>query len=134
MYNHLLFLSYWIINSLVLFMASLVIPSHEVVLGSWRFSGIESSIYVGFWLTFLIWVWWDFAIARKMNSYKKFVAVSYFLFVNIFCIFALSRFPDLTGLTLKNFWWAIIIGAVTTILQRIAWKLIVKKGSIFGWI
>lgn len=134
MYTHLLFFAYWIINSLVLFTASVIIPGNEVTLGSWRFSGIESAIYAGFWLTFLIWVWWDFAIARRLNSTKKFVAVSYFLFVNVFCIFALSRFPALTGLTLKSFWLAVILGVVTTTLQRLAWRRMVKKGSVFGWI
>lgn len=134
MYNHLLFFSYWIINSIVLFAASLVIPNHELVLGSWRFTGIEASIYSGFWLTFLIWVWWDFAIARKFNTYKKVAAFSFFFFVNVFSIWALSRFTYFTGLALLNLWWAIVIGFIAMILQRFAWRMIVKKGSVFGWI
>ena len=129
-----MFFAYWIINSIVLFTASLIIPNHALVLGSWRFSGIEASIYAGFWLTFLIWIWWDFAIARRFNSYKKFVAFSFFFMVNVSSILVLSRFSSVTGLVLLNFWWAFIIGIVTTVFQKVVWRLIVKKSSLFGWV
>jgi len=133
MYNHLLFFAYWLVNSLVLFVASIIIPNNELVLGSWRFSSLEASFYAGFCLTFLVWVWWDFAIARKLNSYKKFATFSFFFLVNISSIWVLSRFSYFSGLELINFWWAIAIGIITTLLQKLVWMLIVKKSSVFGW-
>ncbi|MBI2066376.1 hypothetical protein HYT60_02645, partial [Candidatus Woesebacteria bacterium] len=50
MYEHLLFLLYWFLNSLALYFLGLLFPG-SVVLGSWRLTAVEASIYAGFWLT-----------------------------------------------------------------------------------
>lgn len=126
MYNHLLFLSYWFVNTSVLFIAG-VLPGRNVILGDWRFNSFESSVYAGFWLTFLIWVSWDFAIARRFKLDKLPVTLGFFLFVNSISIWAVSRFSSVTGFVLVNFFWALVIGCVVTLLQRVVWKLIVKK-------
>jgi len=127
MYNHLLYLGYWLTNSIVLLLSTLV-TGNSVILGGDRFNTLEASIYAGFWLTFLIWVWWDFAIARKFKLDKGVIIFGFFLFVNIFSLVAVSRFHFFTGFELINYFWVLAIALLATILQRVAWKLIVNRG------
>ena len=122
-----MYFAYWVINSLVLYLANLLLPGN-VVLGNWRFSSIESSIYAGFWLTFLIWVFWDFEIAKKFNLKKKIVFFGFFLLVNSISIWVVSRFSNITGFALINYKWALIIGFIATIFQKLPWKFVGRKG------
>ena len=128
MYNHLLFLAYWFINSTVLFIARSLVPDNSIILGNWRFNSFESSIYAGFWLTFLIWVWWDFAIARKIKLDKTVITFGFFFLVNSISIWMVSRFSYMTGFGLTNYAWALAIGLTATLLQRVGWRLIVLRG------
>jgi len=123
MYNHLLYLAYWFINSAVLYAAGILIPA--VRLEDGRFSSIETAIYAGFWITFMIWVWWDFAIARKFlfnNTASFFV----FLIVNSISIWAVSRFYFFTGFILTDYVWALGLGVAATILQRMVRGMVVQ--------
>ncbi len=134
MYNHLLYIGYWIINSFLLYIASQSIPDNIVKLGSWRFNMLESSLYAGFCLTFLVWMWWDFALARRFNLNKKLFVFLFFIFVNSFSIWAISRFNYFTGVQVTSFVWIVAIGLAATVLQRLTRKLIVNKGSFVDWI
>lgn len=126
MYNHFLFLSYWLVNASVLFFAG-IIPGNNVVLGSWRFNSFEASAYAGFWLTFLVWLCWDFAMARQFKFDKKGITVGFFLIVNVVSVWAISRFYFVTGFELKNYVWALIIGLTATVFQRVAWRIVVTR-------
>ena len=126
MYNHLLYFAYWLINSSVLLIASSVIPNN-ITLGNWRFNGFESSLYAGFWITFLIWVCWDFAMARKFNLSKKMVSFGFFFIVNVVSIWAISRFSSITGFELIHYEWVLAIGFVSTILQKLLWTFFVPR-------
>ena len=127
MYNHLMYLAYWLINSSVLLIASSVIPDN-VTLGSWRFNGIESALYAGFWITFLIWIFCDFAMARKFNLSRKIVSFGFFFIVNSFSIWAVSMFSGITGFELIHYEWVLVIGFVVTILQKVIWVFFVPRG------
>ena len=126
MYNHLLYFTYWLINSLVIYIFGLMAPG-GVVLGNWRFSPIESSIYAGFWVTFLVWVLWDFAISRGVKFDTGIVTLGYFWSVNIFAFWLVSRFSQYFGLGIQSYLWAFAAGLVAYIVQRFAWRMIVKK-------
>ena len=127
MSNHLLYFGYWLVNSLLLFIASLVLPESVMKLGSWRFNSLESSLYAGFCITFLIWVWWDFALAHKFTLDNKMFAFAFFVFVNSFSILAVSTFSYFTGVEVISYIWIVIIGLVVTILQRVTRSFIVGK-------
>ena len=129
MYNHVLYIAYWAVNTTTLYVASLFLPKGTILLGSWRFNPFEASLYSGFWITFLIWAWWDFAVARRfqISSRNIVIVFAYFLFVNVFSLWAVSVFSSFTGFVLVNFQWALIIGAVTTVLQRVTFSFIVAR-------
>lgn len=127
MYNHTLYFYFWCTNALVLFASKYLIPDNIVVLGSWRFSSIESAIYAGFWITFIYWVWWDFAIQRSLSSDQKIVSFIIYSIVNSIAILGVSVFHGVFGFKLENYYWAGAIGFMTTLLQSFVWRMIVKR-------
>lgn len=128
MYNHLMYFAYWVINALVLYLASLIVPDSNIALGNWRFSNIESSIYAGFWLTFLIWIFWDFAIAKEFDLRNKTFSFIFFLLVNAMSIWIVSKFATVTGFGVINYQWILAISLVTTLLQKVPWKFVGPRG------
>lgn len=127
MYNHILYLSYWIFNSFLIYLGSEVLIIQDIQLGNSRLNSIESAIYSGFCLTFLVWIWWDFAIARKINLKKPYVTLLFFYCVNCFSLWVLSKFSHITGIAIESVAWILIFAIATTIAQRIVWKVIVGR-------
>lgn len=127
MYNHILYLAFWVANSCVLFLFGVADLKENIVLGNWRFNSFESAIYAGFWLTFLYWVWWDFGMVRGIKLKNKFVILAYFLFVNFFSVWAVSLFHYIFGFRINNQYWILPIGILLTIVQLFVWKNVVKR-------
>lgn len=125
--EHLLFLLYWLLNSLSISLLALLFPS-SVVLGNWRLLPLEGSIYAGFWVTFFIWTMWDFVLVRKVKLEPPLLRFLFFFFVNSLGIWIVSRYGEkYTGLGIVSFWWAFILGALVTLVQSVAWNLGGKK-------
>lgn len=126
MYEHLLFLFYWLLNSLSIYFLATVFPE-SVVLGNFRLTPFEASIYSGFWLTFFVWTMWDFVLVHKVKLEPFSIRTIFFFFVNSLGVWLTSRYSQYTGLGITNFWWAFFLGAVAYLLQSISWKLFGKK-------
>jgi hypothetical protein len=126
MYNHILYLTYWLINTFVLLVASSFL-GQNIVLGNWRFNDVESAVYAGFWITFIIWIWWDFAIARKFGLNNKYIVFAFFLFVNFFAVWAVSGLHDSIGFKKNDDFGVLIVALVITILQRIVRRFVIGK-------
>ena len=126
MYEHLLFLLYWLLNSLTLYLLGLIFPS-EVVLGNWRLVPFEAAIYAGFWLTFFVWSMWDFVLVHKVKLEPFSFRFLFFFFVNSLGIWLISRYSQYTGLGITSFGWAFFLGAVACLLQSAFWELFGKK-------
>lgn len=129
MYNHLLYFAYWLVNSIVLYFFGSMF-SQNIVLGNWRFNPIESAIYTGFWVTFFIWVLWDFAMSKGIKFDSSAVTFGYFFSANVFAFWIVSRFSQVAGFGITNYFWTFAIGLGAYIVQRIAWKLVVGKKSV----
>ena len=126
MYDHILFLLYWLLNSLTLYLLGLIFPS-EVVLGNFRLLPLEASIYAGFWLTFFIWTMWEYVLVRKVKVESFNLRIIFFFFVNSLGIWIISQYGKYTGLGLTSFWWVLVLGGVTDLLQGVAWNLFGKR-------
>ena len=126
MYEHLLFLLYWSLNSLALYFLGLLFPG-SVVLGTWRLTAAETAIYAGFWLTFFVWTMWEYVLFRKVKLEPFTLRFLFFLVVNSLGIWLVSRYAGYTGLGITSFWWAFALGAVTNLLQVVVWKLLGEK-------
>jgi hypothetical protein len=125
-YNHLLYFSYWLTNFLVLYIFGRAFPL-DVVLGNWRFGGVEAAAYGSFWVTFFVWVLWDFAMAKGVNLDSPIVNLGYFWSANFFAFWIVARFSQYAGVGITNYGWAMLLALGTYLAQRLAWKLIVKK-------
>lgn len=129
MYNHLLFFSYWVVNALVLWGFNSFFGG-DVVLGNWRFSILESVIYSGFWVTFLIWSFWDFALAKGMKFDNAPTTFGYFFLVNAFSFWLVSRFSEYAGFGITGWAWVFAIGVVAHLVQRLLRKVVVGKRTV----
>jgi hypothetical protein len=126
MYNHVLYLLYWLINILVMLLLS-VFSGSTVVLGSTRLTVFEAAVYAGFWLTFVVWVFWDLAIARGMKIVNQSRSYYYFLVVNLMGVWLVSRFSGYTGFSIESFSWALLLGVLVNAFQRAAFRLVAKS-------
>jgi hypothetical protein len=125
--EHLLFLLYWLLNSLAISLLGLIFPS-LVVLGNMRLVPLEASIYAGFWVTFFVWTMWDFVLVRKVDLEPFALRLLFFFSVNSLGIWIVSRYAEkYTGLGIVSFWWALILGGLITLLQIVSWKLVGKR-------
>lgn len=130
MYNHLLFLLYWLINIIVIYTLSLIFPS-SIILGNHRLIAFEASVYSGFWLTFFVWTMWDFVVFRGVKLEPAPLGFIYFLTVNVLGIWIVSRYSQYTGIGITSYAWAIVIGLVANTFQRLVWKMLVDKNKIY---
>lgn len=128
MYNHLLYFTYWLVNSAILYVFGVLFPGN-VILGNWRFNPIESAVYAGFWVTFFVWVLWDFAIAKGIRFDSATVTLGYFWAANIFAYWIVSRFSQIAGFGITNFLWAFAIGLAAYMVQRLGFRLIAGKNA-----
>lgn len=124
-YNHLLYLLYWLVNASVIFVLGWMFPG-QIALGVNKFVPLEAAIYSGFWLTFFVWSLWDFVIMRgvKLEGTPAFV---YFLMANFIGFWLLSYASRYTGLTSEG-WWILVLAVVANFGQRLAWRLVIKRG------
>ena len=132
MKKYLPFLSFWLLNSILLYLAELLLPSYYV-LGNFWLSGPAAMFWVGFWMTAILWA--AQPLAQKLNikiegPMRKF---AFFWFTNTIAIWTLARFAHLSGLGITAFYWAIFLGLVANVTQWALWtglekaKLVAKK-------
>lgn len=121
-----MFLVFWLVNSLLLYFAPLVLVG-MIVTGNARLAPFLASIISGFILTTAI------AVAQPVFTWLKIElkdewqwALVYF-FVNVLGLWVIARYADLTGVGLASAWVAVILGAVFNIAQWLAWKYLAKK-------
>ena len=132
MYNHLLYIAFWATNSLILILAS-AFAGDYVQLGGVRFNNIESGIYAGFWITFIVWAFWDFSMGRRYNLQKKYRSFLFFFLVNVFAYWAVSKFNNWVGYTLIDFTWVFVLALIATFFQRIIKKAMTKRSLNSAW-
>lgn len=126
MYEHLLFLFYWLLNSLVIYLFGAIFPE-AVVLGNFRLTSFEASIYAGFWLTFFVWTMWDFMLVHKVKLEPFSLRFLFFFFVNSLGVWLTSRYSQYTGLGIISSGWAFFLGVSAYLLQSASWELFGKK-------
>jgi len=132
LYNHVLYLVYWLVNSAALYLFSFVFTD-GVILGNYRFNPIESALYAGFWVTVFLWAMWDFVYARGAKLGSEAGTDLIFWGINSVAVWLVSRFSHIAGFGISSFLWAFILGGVVTFIQRLTWKMFVEKKSKSIW-
>ena len=118
--DHILYLGWWLVTSIVLYIISTV-SSGNVVLGTFKYTIGEAAVYAGFWATFLVWLFWDFAQARGWNLKGTFQTFVFFWILNIAAIWLVARFAPITGVGITSYVWAIIVAFVVDLAQTAVW-------------
>ena len=126
MYNHILYFSYWLVSFAVFYLTHWLFQE-DFVLGNWRLTALEAGIYASFWLVVFVWVIWDFLLSRKVELKDNLATWLYFWAVNAVGIWLLGKLSQILGLGIKSYLWAIGVGLVVNLAQRLAWKWVTKR-------
>jgi hypothetical protein len=126
MQSSIFFLLLWLVDFLSIHLLGLVFPN-MIVLGNWRFSGIEASIYAGFWLTFFVWMMGEYMTVREVEFKSSLPRFVFLFFINSLGVWIVSRYSQYAGLGITSFWWAFVLGGVTSTLQLVSWNVLEKK-------
>jgi hypothetical protein len=98
-----------------------------VVTGNFRFTALEASIYASFWLTFIVWMGWDFIFSRGIKYDTGTITWVYFWILNTLGIWLVARFAYTLGFGISNWVWAVTLGLIAVFLQKIARGFVVKR-------
>ena len=126
MYNHVLYFSYWLVSFAVFYLTHLFFPEN-FVLGNRKFVALEAGIYSSFWLVVFLWVIWDFLISRGVKFEQNLASFLYFWAVNAVGIWLVAKLSQLLGLGITSFLWAVGVGFIVNLLQRLVWKFVTKR-------
>lgn len=121
MYNHVLFIIYWIITATILYIIHIFYPT-SVVLGNHKFVTIEAAVYSAFWISFIMWTILDVFYSRGFRFRNLVLFLIAFLAANSVSIWMVARFAKLLGLGIVSYQWAFAMAAVITVAERIAWQ------------
>jgi uncharacterized membrane protein YvlD (DUF360 family) len=128
LYNHRLYLLYWLVNSVTIYLFSFLF-SGQIVLGNYKFTSIEAAIYAGFWITVFLWAMWDFVYARGVKMSSELSNIIFFWAINTVALWIVSRLSHILGFGMASFLWAFILGIIITLTQRLVWRTIVDRRS-----
>jgi hypothetical protein len=126
MQSQLLFFVFWLLDFLSVYLLRLVFPN-LVVLGNWRLTPLEASIYASFWLTFFVWMMGEYMTVREVEFRTSLPRFVFLFFINSLGVWIVSRYSQYAGLGITSYWWAFVLGGVTSILQLVSWKVLEKK-------
>lgn len=121
-----MFLVFWLVNSLLLYFAPLILVG-MIVTGNARLAPFLASIISGFILTTAIAVTQPVFGWLKIELKDEWQWALVYFFVNVLGLWVIARYADLTGVGLASAWVAVIFGAVANIVQWLAWKYLAKK-------
>jgi hypothetical protein len=116
---------YWATNTVVLLLANKLAPNN-LVLGNYKFGTTEAAIYAGFWMTFFLWTAWDWILAKGERLEGFWRILIFFWVINSLGVWLTSRLPQYTGFGISSYRWALTLGAVIDIAQRLVWRVIVN--------
>jgi len=78
-------------------------------------------------VTFFVWIFWDFMLAKKLK-FSQFLNFFWFWLANVMGIWLTARGSYFTGLGIRAYYMAIALGLFTNYGQRLARKLVLKNG------
>lgn len=120
------FLAFWIVNSLLLWLAALVYPAYYV-LGNARLGSYLAAVVAG-----LVWtavIWKAMALTQKLGIKDKEMLKQalFYLAVNFVTLWVVARFSALFGFGVSSYIWVLALAFVANLVQWGAWALTSKK-------
>ena len=121
MKKYLPFFSYFLINTVVLYLAASFLPANYVI-GSSFLPFFPNLLWSGLILTLLIKMGKPFSKTIKFKiegGLKKFF---YYWLVSSVAVWIVARLAVITGFGISGFYWAIVLGFVLKLLHWGVWK------------
>ncbi len=111
------FLVVWAANSLVLYLAHLYNPIN-IVLGTASLSAQTAAVVSGFLLTVLCRIAKRVILRFKIPGLKgRYSMFAYYFVINSVAIWLIARMAPITGLGIRAFYWAFVLGFATSLVQ-----------------
>jgi len=121
-----MFLLFWILNSVLVYLAALTFPE-VYVLGTFRLTVMWAAVVSGFFWTLLVWVEKKFAKKFGLKFGKPSERILFYIVANFVAIWLVARFAPYTGFGLASFLWAFGLGVVGSLVQFVVWRMLRRK-------
>jgi len=119
------FVSLWVVNSFVLYAASIFYPTH-FVLGTAQLSVFGAAVVSGFLLTLLCKL--AKGLVKTFGLKGRTVMFVYYWAINGVLIWVIARLAPFSGFGISNFYWAFVLGLVANFVQWVARQLFKRMG------
>ena len=122
------FLSFWIVNSLLLWIVSQIAPQ-GVVLGNQHILSPWASLFAGFILSAIDSMVEPTLAMTKIKPMTDYHWALTFFAANSVALWIITRFALIIGVGVAAFWWAVILGIVVTLGQWAVWAYFAPMGK-----
>ena len=121
--NYIPFISFWILNSTLILLASVILPKN-FELGSSTIPVSLAHFWSGAWLTFVVWMSKPILTRLGVKLQGSFQLFVYYWFTNSVVIWILARFAEYSGFGISKFYWAVILGFIVNLAQWNLWQVL----------
>ena len=116
------FISFWLLDSLLLYLATVVYPA-AYTLGTFRLSVFWAAVVAGFIWTVLVWFSEPIVAILKLKVSAKMKLVFY-LFANFVALWLVARIAPYSGFGVASFVWVFLLALVANFVQYLVMKII----------
>ena len=120
-----LLLSYWLVNTFVVFLLHLRFPT-LIVLGNSQLTDLGAALIVGCILMMVQSLTVPLGKRIGVRRTHPYYWAGVFVVVDTIALWILSRMAGNTGFGIVGFWWAIIVGVLIGLLHWLLWKFFAK--------
>lgn len=115
------FLSFWLLNSLLLYVAYLLYPFY-FSLGNSLLSVFWAAVFAGFVWTLLAWLGKPI-LGSLFKTKSKLIMFAFYFLANFVALWATARFASIVGFGTTSFVWLVFLALLGNIFQYGVWKL-----------
>ena len=116
------FISFWVLDSLLLYLATVVYPA-AYTLGTFRLSTLWAAILAGFIWTALVCLSEPIVAIVKLKVPDKMKLVFY-LFANFVALWLVARIAFFGGFGVASFVWVFVLALVASFVQSFVMKVV----------
>ena len=116
------FISFWLLDSLLLYLATVVYPA-AYTLGTFRLSTLWAAILAGFIWTVLVFFSEPIVAIVKLKVPDTMKLVFY-LFVNFVALWLVARIAFFSGFGVASFVWVFVLALVANFVQYFVMKVV----------
>lgn len=120
------FLAFWLVNSVILFLATLFLPG-MITAGNNIFEPYQAIVFSGFVWSAVLWHVESMAKDLEIPIKDKTTMMLTYLAVNFATVWFIARFSFISGMGIASFWYVLLLAAVGNFAQYATWRYTNKK-------